>query len=74
MVKLLFFRFWVINLRLQNKQFHFELLTQWVNFYFSLSSYKREVDKWKKSFKYYSSNVGKRLEIDNTPSISKNLL
>ena len=28
----------------------------------------------KKSFKYYSSNVCERLEIDNTPSISKNLL
>ena len=28
----------------------------------------------KKSFKYYSSNVRERLEIDNTPSISKNLL
>ena len=35
---------------------------------FSISSYKRDVDKWKKkSFKYYSSKVCKRLEIDNTP-------
>ena len=28
----------------------------------------------KKSFKYYSSNVCERLEIDKTPSISTNLL
>ena len=46
MVKLLFFRFRVTNSRLKNKQFHFELLTGRVNFYF----YKREVDKWKEIF------------------------
>ena len=34
---------------------------------FSLSSYEHEVDKWKKSFKYYSSNVRELLEIDTTP-------
>ena len=34
MVKLLFFRFPVTNLRLKNKKFNFELLTRWVYFYF----------------------------------------
>ena len=34
MVKLLYFRFWVTNLKLKNKKFHFELLAQWVHFYF----------------------------------------
>ena len=36
-------------------------------FIFSLSSYEREVDKWKKLFKYYSSNVRETLEIDIAP-------
>ena len=66
MVKLLFFCFRVTNSRL-NKKFYLDLLTRWVNFYFSLSSYEREADNWKKSFKYYSSNVREPLEIDTTP-------
>ena len=45
MVKPLFFRFRATNSRLKNKKNHFELLTQWVHFYFSRSSYEREVDK-----------------------------
>ena len=40
MDELLFFHFWVTNVKLINE---------------------------KKSFKYYSSNVRERLEIDNTP-------
>ena len=32
-----------------------------------LSSYESEVDKWKKSFKYYSSYVREPLEVDTTP-------
>ena len=47
MVKLLFFRFRVTNLRLKNKKFHFGLLTRWVNFYFLAFEFEREVDKWK---------------------------
>ena len=47
MDELLFFHFWVTNVKLINE---------------------------KKSFKYYSSNVHERLEIDTTPQISKNLL
>ena len=42
--------------------------------FFSLSSYEREVDKWKKSHKCYSCNDCEALEIDNIPYISKNLL
>ena len=34
MVKLLFFLFRVTNARLKNKKLHFELLTQWMEFYF----------------------------------------
>ena len=41
---------------------------------FSLSSYKREVDKWKNVLKYDSLNAGEPLQIDTTPQISKNLL
>ena len=66
MVKLLFFCFRVTNSKLKNKKFHFELLDGWF-FIFSLSSHEREVDKWKKLFKYYSSNVYEPLEIDITP-------
>ena len=40
----------------------------------SLSSYKREVDKWKNFLKYDSFNPGEPLQIDTTPQISKNLL
>ena len=42
--------------------------------FFSLSSYEREVDKLKKSLKYYSPIVREPLEIDTTPWIFKNLL
>ena len=31
--------------------------------FFSLSSYEREIDKWKKLFKYYSSNVHEPFEL-----------
>ena len=65
MVKPLFFHFWVTNSKLKNKKFHFELLTQWVDFCFS--TYKREVDKWKKFLEYYSLNVCEPLEIGTTP-------
>ena len=67
MVKLLFFCFWVNNSRLQIKKFHFELLTRWDILIFSLSSYKREVDKWKKFLKYYNLTVSEPLEIGTTP-------
>ena len=67
MVKLLFFCFWVNNSRLQIKKFHFELLTRWDILIFSLSSYKREVDKWKKFLKYYNLTLSEPLEIGTTP-------
>ena len=35
--------------------------------FFSLSSYKSEVDKRKKSLKYYGSNVREPVEFDTTP-------
>ena len=67
MVKLLFFHFQVTNLRLKNKKIHFELLAQWVNFYFfHFRVTNVKLINEKKSFKYYSSNVRERLEIDNT--------
>ena len=52
-VKLLFFRFRVTNSRLKTDKFRFGLLTRWEHFYF-LTSYVREVDKWRKFLKYYS--------------------
>ena len=70
MVKLLFFHFRIMNSRLKNKQFNFELLTRWVHFPVTNVKLINE----KKSFKYYSSNVRERLEIDDTPQISKSLL
>ena len=45
MVKLLFFRFRVTNSQLKNKKIHFELLTQWVDFYFLTFGYERKDDK-----------------------------
>ena len=65
MVKLLFFRNRVTNLRLKNKKFHFKL--DGCTFIFSLSSYEREVHEWKKFLKYYSLNVREPLEADTTP-------
>ena len=68
MVKLLFFSFQVNNSKLKNKQFHFELLTRWVNFYFfHYRVVNVDLANEKNLFKYYSSNVRKPLEIDITP-------
>ena len=64
MVVLLFSCFIVTSSRLKNK-IHFKLPSEWI-FIFSLLSYERKVDKWKKSFEYYSSNVCEPLEIDTT--------
>ena len=61
-----FFHVRVTNSKLKNKKIHFKLLTRWVHFFFSLSSYEREIDKWKKFLKYYSLNVREPLEIDTT--------
>ena len=41
---------------------------------FSHSCYKREIDKWINSLKYYSLNALEPLETDTTPWISKILL
>ena len=65
MVVLLFSCFIVTSSRLKNKEIHFKLTSEWI-FIFSLLSYERKVDKWKKSFEYYSSNVCEPLEIDTT--------
>ena len=68
MVKLLFFGFWVTNSGLKNKRSNFELLTPWVTFYFfTYEFHLREIDKWKKSNIYYSSNVREPLEINTIP-------
>ena len=45
-----------------------------LTFYFFTLSCQREVDKSKKSHKYYSSNIREVLEIDPIPYISKNIL
>ena len=57
MVKLLFFRFRVTNSQLKNKKIHFELLTQWVDFYFLTFGYERKDDKSENFLKHYSLNV-----------------
>ena len=36
-------------------------------FIFSILSYEREADKWKKFFKCYTLNVHEHLEIHTTP-------
>ena len=74
MVKLLFFRFGVTNSRLKNKKNSFRVTKSMSALSLSLSSYKREVDKWKYFLKYDSFNPGEPLQIDTTPQISKNLL
>ena len=74
MVKLLFFRFGVTNSRLKNKKNSFRVTKSMSALSLSLSSYKREVDKWKNFLKYDSFNPGEPLQIDTTPQISKNLL
>ena len=57
MVKLLFFRFRVINSRLKNKKLHFELLTRWlIFFHFRVRNVKLINEK----------NVRDPLEIDIT--------
>ena len=74
MVKLLFFRFGVTNSRLKNKKNSFRVTKSMSALSLSLSSYKREVDKWKNFLKYDSFNPGEPLQIDTTPQISKNFL
>ena len=74
MVKLLFFRFGFTNSRLKNKKNSFRVTKSMSALSLSLSSYKREVDKWKNFLKYDSFNPGEPLQIDTTPQISKNLL
>ena len=74
MVKLLFFRFGVTNSRLKNKKNSFRVTKSMSALSLSLSSYKREVDKWKNFLKYDSFNPVEPLQIDTTPQISKNLL
>ena len=74
MVKLLFFRFGVTNSRLKNKKNSFRVTKSMSALSLSLSSYKREVDKWKNFLKYDSFNPGEPFQIDTTPQISKNLL
>ena len=74
MVKLLFFRFGVTNSRLKNKKNSFRVTKSMSALSLSLSSYKREVDKWKNFLKYDSFSPGEPLQIDTTPQISKNFL
>ena len=54
MAKPLSFCFRVANSGLKNKKFHFELA---YTFFFSLSSYERGVDKWKKFLEYYGFKI-----------------
>ena len=68
MVKLLlFFRFRVINSRLKDGKFHFELLTRLVNFNFLTFELQTWSWEMKKPLKYYSLNVHEPLEINTPP-------
>ena len=71
MVKLLFFWFRVTNSRLNNRKFTSSYLPDWCTFIFLLSSYKREVAKWKIFLEYYSLNVCGPLEINTTSRFLK---
>ena len=68
MVELLLFSFRVPNSRLKNKKESLRAINSMgALLFFSISSYKRKFDKWKKFLKYYSLNVNEPLEIDTSP-------
>ena len=59
MVKVLLFRLQVTNSKLKNKKIHFEILTQWLNFYFF---HLRVTNSKLKSIKLHLKLLTRKLE------------